>query len=307
VGKIVVALAWFQALADLYPDDLEARRRVLYETAVTADSFIRNDHHTVPIWKPGDPRVVFRPIQEGDQGNLWTWLDWMASASSNAAASTLMAQLLLLDHFGAEYPPSAEAAAAFFEETPKEKLGGRFLQLMQDPLRRNGLDPSLLRQGSFFTREGKRHVPGTSSVATSRELLRFMVLMEQGKLVDPWSSLEIKRLIYLTDARARYASHPTLDEAAVYYKSGSLYGCKEEPGFTCEKYRGNRINFMNSIAIVEAEEGEVSLDYLVVVLSNVLRKDSAEAHAELADRVHRLIRSHHRGTGPAPGPEATTH
>ena len=32
VGKLVVALALFQALADLYPDDVEARRRVLKTT-----------------------------------------------------------------------------------------------------------------------------------------------------------------------------------------------------------------------------------------------------------------------------------
>ena len=29
VGKLVVALALFQALADTYPNDIEARRRVL--------------------------------------------------------------------------------------------------------------------------------------------------------------------------------------------------------------------------------------------------------------------------------------
>lgn len=39
VGKLVVALALFQALADLHPDDVEARRRVLKNTVVTADAF----------------------------------------------------------------------------------------------------------------------------------------------------------------------------------------------------------------------------------------------------------------------------
>ena len=38
VGKLVVALAVFQALADLYPDDIEARRKVLKNTVVTADT-----------------------------------------------------------------------------------------------------------------------------------------------------------------------------------------------------------------------------------------------------------------------------
>ena len=32
---------------------------------------------------------------------------------------------------------------------------------------------------------------------------------------------------------------PELDHAAVFFKSGSLYSCKEEPGFRCDKYLGN--------------------------------------------------------------------
>ena len=43
VGKLVVALALFQALADTYPDDIEARRRVLKDTVVTADGFSQYD------------------------------------------------------------------------------------------------------------------------------------------------------------------------------------------------------------------------------------------------------------------------
>jgi hypothetical protein len=31
VGKMVVGLAWFQALADVYPDDIEARERLMRE------------------------------------------------------------------------------------------------------------------------------------------------------------------------------------------------------------------------------------------------------------------------------------
>jgi hypothetical protein len=53
--------------------------------------------------------------------------------------------------------------------------------------------------------------------------MRFMVKLEQGKLIDTFSSREIKRLIYMTQGRIRYASSPALYSAAVYYKSGSLY------------------------------------------------------------------------------------
>ncbi len=294
VGKIMVALAWFQALADIYPDDVQARQRLLYQTVITADGFIRTDGHTVPFYKPGDAMVKRRPIAEGDSANLWTFFDWMMSASSNAAASTMMEHLILLVHFGKDYPVSQEAVAAFFEKTPQKELSKIYLDAMIQPLGRNGLDSGKLRQGSFFTREGKKRVPGTNSLATARELMKYAVLMEQGKLVDSWSSLQIKRLLYLTDIRIRYAAQPALDGSAVYYKSGSLYGCKPEPGFECGKYMGNRMNYLNSVAIVESEENDRALDYIVVVLSNVLKKNSQDVHKSMAQGVHQLIRASNR-------------
>ncbi len=47
VGKLMVALGIFQALADIYPDDVEARWRVLRETNIVSDEFIISDSHTV--------------------------------------------------------------------------------------------------------------------------------------------------------------------------------------------------------------------------------------------------------------------
>ncbi len=304
VGKLMVLLAWFQALADVYPDDIEARFRIMADTQVTANAFIRNDHHTVPFWKPGDPKVLRRPIEEGDVANVWTYFDWTASASSNAAASMMMSQLILLKAFGTAYPPTEEVAAAYFETTPKAKLSKIFMDAMQTPLTRNGMSVRQLRQGGFFSREGKKRIPGTNSTATSHQLLKFVMLMEQGKLVDPWSSLHIKKLLYLTDGRIRYASSWVLNDSAVYYKSGSFYGCKVEKGFDCGayKYRGNRFNFMNSVAVVETEAspGKQQLRYVVVVLSNVLKKNSAELHRDLAAEVHGMIKALHAPKPPTP-------
>ncbi len=308
VGKIAVMLAWFQALADVYPDDIDARIRILRDTPITADAFVENDSHVVdshvvPIWKRGDPKVLRRPIEIGEVANVWTYLDWMVSASANAAASMMMKNLILLTHFGKEYPPSQAAADEFFAKTSKSQLARMFTNTMQSALRKNDLDPGKFRQGKFFTREGKRRVPvTTNSVATARELLRFIMLMEEGRLVDPWSSLEMKKLLYLTDARIRYAASPALDDAAVYYKSGSLYGCKPEPGFECGKYRGNRINYLNSVAIVETDDNNGDLRYAVVVLSNVLRKDSSEQHQTLAAKIDKLIRSLHPSATSAASP-----
>jgi hypothetical protein len=228
-------------------------------------------------------------------------MDWMCSSSSNAAASAMMAELVLLEHFGEQYPVPDQLAAEFFEKTPKTELQSIFAEAIQTPVTRNGLDLDSLRQGSFFTHEGKRRVPGTSSHATSRELLKYALLMEQGRLVDEWSSLEIKRLLYLTDRRIRYASSPALRDAAVYFKSGSLYSCKAEPEFQCKQYHGNVRNYMNSLAIIETDQ-EPGLDYIVAVMSNVLRKNSAVEHQTLGTRIHRLIEKFHQPRVPEKPP-----
>ncbi len=294
VGKLVVALALFQALADIYPDDIEAREKVLRDSMIVADEFIHSDHHTVPFWYQDKMRMVKRPLAEGDIANFWTYLDWMLSASSNAAASMVFKHVMLLRHFGRDYPVSSQEEHDYFSLTPKKELSNALLEGLQHPVIRNGLDPDRLRQGGFFSRTGKRRVPGSNSVATARELMFYVLKMEQGKLVDSWSSLQIKRLLYMTQWRIRYASSPALKGAAVYFKSGSFYKCKPEVGFVCKKYKGNALNLMNSIAIVEDPAGAPVLNYMVVVTSNVLKKNSAVAQQTLATRVHRLMQRLHR-------------
>ncbi|MCB1740266.1 MAG: serine hydrolase [Gammaproteobacteria bacterium] len=293
VGKIMVGLALFQALAEAWPEDLEARMRVLRETRVTATDFIVHDSHTVRFWDGERRKLTRRPLRIGDQGSLFEFLDWMLSASSNAAASVVLEQAMLLKHFGKRYPVDAETARAYFEDTPKADLSNDLEATIQAPLTRYGLDLEQLRQGSFFTRRGKQKVPGTSSYGTTRELMRLLVKMEQGKLVDAWSSRELKRLLYMTERRIRYASSPALNEAAVYFKSGSLYKCVPEPEFVCKKYHGNAMNLMNSVAIVEAPAQTRELYYIVTLTSNVLRKNSAVDHQSLATRIHRLIERRH--------------
>ncbi len=300
VGKIMVGLAWFQALADLYPDDVDARHRVLRETQVTADEYIVRDSHNVPFWAPGDRQYIRRPIALGDTANLYTWLDWMLSTSSNAGAAVLQKELVLLKHFGTAYPSSPEAANAFLKGTPKSRLGAIFIEAMKRGTTGSGLDPAQLRQGSLFTRTGKGRIPGISSHASAQELLRVMLLAEQGKLIDEWSSLKMKKLLYITDKRIRYGSTPVLWDYAIYFKSGSWYGCRPEKGFHCEKYKGNVRNFMNSVTMVESVDQKQKLHYIAVVLSNVLRKNSSEAHRLLGTQVHQLIESRH----PLEGEEA---
>ncbi len=294
VGKLAVAVAVFQALADIYPADIEARKRLLREAVITADEFIQKDHHEVRIWNPDTGTLSIRKLQEGDQGSLWEYLDWTLSASSNAAASMVMKNTMLLRHFGRDYPVTKDSGDSFFRQASREQLRELYEQTFLTPLTRNGLDLQYFRQGSFFTRYGKQRVPtGYNSYGTARELLRLLLLMEQGRLVDIFSSREIKRLLYMTDRRIRYASSPALLDSAVYFKSGSLYSCRAEPGFQCKKYHGNVKNYMNSVAIVETPAGVKRLHYLATLISDVLYKNSAVDHQTLATYIHRIIEADH--------------
>jgi hypothetical protein len=56
---------------------------------------------------------------------------------------------------------------------------------------------------------------------------------------------------------------------------------------------GNVKNYMNSVAIVETSSDGWQLDYMVTLISNVLRKNSAVDHQTLATRIHRLIEKAH--------------
>ena len=206
-----------------------------------------------------------------------------------------MREVMLLQHFGKAYPPSEEQIRTFFATTPKPELTALLQRSFFEPVTRNGLDLNLLRQGSVFTAGGKRVVPDAgNSYGTARELVRYLLRMEQGRLVDTFSSLEIKRLMYVTERRIRYASSPALADAAVYFKSGSLFQCAPEPAFVCRPYAGNVKNYMNSVAIVESPAVGRELYYMSALVTNILRKNSAAEHQALATRIQQLVDADHK-------------
>lgn len=294
VGKLLVLTGLFNELKRLYPDDVDARARVLRETMVVADEFAMPNSHTVPVVEPDWSKVVHRSIRLGDEFALWEWVDHMLSPSSNAAGAVVWKEALLLNEFGRRYPPSKAEAAAFFKNTPKAELTDRSIRILEDPLLAMGLDTSLLRLRTFFTRGASQIIPGRGSFASPRTLVRWLVKMEQGKVVDEWSSLEAKRLLYFTRNRYRYAASPALNDAAVYFKSGSLYRCEPEEGFQCGQYMGNAENLMHSVTIVEVPAGgEHPRVYLVSVMSNVLKVNSAAEHMEIGTQIERLMASLH--------------
>ncbi len=288
VGKLAIAAGLFTELKTLFPDDFEKRRKMMKTRMVTAGPWIETDHHNVPVYDPSTGRYESRPIRQGDRFSLYEWADHMISASANAAASTLWKEAVLMRRFGNAYPPSLEQEKAFFASTPKSQLGDMAAAVVNGPLLALGITPQEFHLGSFFTAAGKRIIPGEGdSNGSPMGLMKYLLAMEQGLICDPWSSLEIKRLMYSTARRIRYASSPVLGSAAVFFKSGSLYRCVAEPGFTCKKYMGNKDNYMNSVAIVEHPDGRI---YMVALMTNVLKKNSAVDHQTLATRIEAIMK-----------------
>ncbi|MEX1298364.1 MAG: hypothetical protein AB1Z81_05115 [Desulfotignum sp.] len=289
VGKLAVAAGLFAQVQQLFPDDVEKRRHLLKTRMVTAGPWIISDHHNIPVFVPETGEYSSRPARTEDRFSLYEWADHMISASANAAASVLWKELVLMRHFGSSYPPDRETEDGFFAAISKTALSDLAEAVVNEPLSRAGLSRQDFHLGSLFTSEGKKRIPGTGdSRATPLGLLKYLVALEQGRLVDPWSSLEIKRLMYTTARRIRYASSPALGGAAVYFKSGSLYRCMPEPGFTCRKYMGNQENVMNSVAIVEHTDSRI---YLVALMTNVLKKNSAVDHQTLATQIDTILRT----------------
>lgn len=289
VGKLLCMTGLFYALAEAFPD-VEDRARVLRESVSPAGNWVSNEIHKVPKWNDKLRVNQFSVINRGDQFRLSEWLDHAISASANGAGSIIWREAMLIRHFGAEYPKSFEESERFFAETPKSALAALARAVLAEPLEQAGIDTTKLQQGSFWTTTSKQKVPGTISFATPRELSRLLFRIEQGRLVDQWSSLQMKKYMYLTKRRYRYSYAPELGQSAVFFKSGSLYSCRAEENFYCDKYMGNVRNMMNSVAIVEGLE-QSQPHYIAALLSNVLKINSAWDHSRIAAAVHETIRT----------------
>lgn len=291
VGKLLVMTGLFDQLRRLHPG-VEGRVAVLRDTWVVADGFAMPNSHAVPVVADDWSGVTHRSVRLGDRFTLWEWIDHAVSPSSNAAGAIIWKQGLLMDQFGARYPPSPAEEAAFLRDTPKSELTDRSIRIVEDPLVAVALDTAKLHIRGYFTSGAQRVIPPRPSRVSPRELVRWLVKLEQGKLVDRWSSLEMKKLIYFTRRRYRYAASPALADAAVFFKSGSLFRCRPEPGYECVQYKGNAENLMHSVAIVEspANPGDGQIVYLISMMSNVLKVNSAQEHMEIAAQVERLIR-----------------
>jgi hypothetical protein len=289
VGKLAVLVGLFTQLEKIYPDSFEKRTELLRNKSVKAGVWGLTDEHTIPIYNIEKNTLIKRQVIASDVFTLYEWADHMLSVSNNGAASIVWREVLLMAAFGDKYPElTQEETDAYFKETPKKDLTDLSNDVVNLPLRDLGITADEWRLGSFFTRGANTYVGDKGgSIGSPQGLMKFLVQLEQGKVVDEASSLEMKRLMYMTDRRIRYAQSPTLKEAAVYFKSGSLYKCDRSKGEACGKYMGNVTNFMNSVIIVEHPD---NCRYMVVLMTNVLRKNSASDHMYLAGNIDKLIR-----------------
>lgn len=288
VGKLAIAVGFFHELSKLYPGSFTKRLALMRNKQVRAGQWGVYDEHTVPFFNLETRQLVKRQVTPNDVFTLYEWIDHMLSVSNNGAASIVWREAILMNVFGEKYPElTEEEANAYFKETAKSFLMDKQLEVVNEPLRSLGIGPDEWRLGTLFTRGATGIIPGKGgSTGTPLGLMKFLVALERGIVIDYQSSLEIKRLMYMTDRRIRYAGNTALADAAVYFKSGSLFSCDRTTMPNCGKYMGNVKNFMNSIAIIEQPD---STTYLVALMTNVLRKNSNMDHNRLAGQIDAII------------------
>jgi hypothetical protein len=266
-------------------------------------------------------KVAYRKIRTGDTFTLWEWLDHALSASNNAAASTVWREATLMKLLGDEYPP-ASYDEALWARWDKERMTAASFDVVNEPLIDAGIDPEVLRLRLYFTRGANRHITPASCGATPFSLVRWMVRVEQGRMVDAFSSLELKKMLYLTRRRVRYLYTRKLDDFGAFFKSGSLY--RFSPDAERIQYQGDIINVLNALVeidttpaiepVVEVVAGDGAAKeasrpgaaptpaavtdpapakppyvYIVAVMSNELKRNAALDHAKLAEAIHEFI------------------
>jgi hypothetical protein len=248
VAKLLVAAGLMRQLRERYPDDVAKREKILKDTQVAADDWSVSDPHEVPF-VTGDKleNIYYRPVRLGDTFSLWEWLDHTLSASNNSAASMLWREATLMKLLKADYPPAARDAQ-LLERWDKQALTDAAFAVVDEPQAEADLSVDTFHVRLFFTAHANRYIQSKSATATPLALLQWMVRMEQGRVVDEYSSLELKKMLYLTRRRVRYAAADELNPCGVWFKSGSLFICSAQP---CAQYEGDVVNILNGLTEVE--------------------------------------------------------
>ncbi len=164
---------------------------LLRNKSVKAGVWGLTDEHTIPIYNIETNKLVKRQVIASDVFTLFEWADHMMSVSNNGAASILWREVLLMAAFGDKYPDlTQEDADAYFKNTPRKELTDLGNDVVNLPLRDLGITHDEWRLGSFFTRGANTYVGDKGgSIGTPLGLMKFLIQLEQGNVIDEQSSL----------------------------------------------------------------------------------------------------------------------
>ncbi|MEZ4270945.1 MAG: hypothetical protein R3C68_05785 [Myxococcota bacterium] len=208
VAKVLLGAGFLQQLKERFPNDVSKREALMRDVTVKADDWAMPNHHEVPVIigdvYSGKYRTSIRRVLNGDTFSLWEWMDHALSPSSNASATMLWRETTLMKLLGEAYPPE-NYDADLWKRWDRTTTTEAAYDVVEKPLRDAGLNVDDFYVRMFFTRNASRYVKAEASRASPFGILRWMIKVEQGKMVDRFSSLELKRMIYLTRRRIRYA------------------------------------------------------------------------------------------------------
>jgi len=320
VAKILVAAGMLEQLRQRFPDDVAKREELLRGHSVSADDWAKNDSHEVPIvWGENLEKVSIRKLHTGDTFTLWEWMDHALSPSNNSAASTTWREATLMKLMGDTYPPE-KYGRELWQRWDRATISQASFDVVDKPLIDAGIDPELFRLRLYFTSGANKYIKSGPSRTTPYAVVKWMLRVEQGRLVDEFSSLELKKMLYLTRRRVRYLYTKKLDNYGAWFKSGSLYRFSEKAERI--QYQGDIINVLNALIEIDTtppppepipkvdepkgadkQEAPPAADgttqtppapphvYIVAVMSNELTRNAAIDHSRLAEAVHELITS----------------
>ena len=152
VGKLVVALALFQALADTWPEVERATRKVLRETTGHRGRLLPDRPPHGPLLRPRhqDARAPDDPDRGPGLALRVPRLDALPQLELGGGHGHARSDARPPVRHGVPRPGEAEIRR-FFKETPVAERTALFERTFLEPVTRNGLSLELLKQGSFFT------------------------------------------------------------------------------------------------------------------------------------------------------------
>lgn len=250
VAKVLVAAGMFEQLRVRFPDDVAARERMLRNHVVAADDWVMKDTHEVPVISGAKlDKSVQRRVAVGDTFSLWEWMDHALSASNNSAAAMTWREAMLMKLLAGEYPPSKYGPELWAKFSRKAMTVASF-DVVDKPLLDAGISPEEFRLRLYFARGASKYVGSNTCGATAFTMSQWMLRVEQGRMVDEWSSRELKKMLYLTRRRARYLYTHKLDNFGAFFKSGSFYRFTAN-AVSHAKYEGDEINVLNSLIEID--------------------------------------------------------